>query len=233
MSETFKLYRLQQTDSQIDRIRARLQEIEKTLRNDETLRQAEGKVAQAAQELQDKKKALQRTEQIVSDQRRKIELTEAALYGGKVRNPKELQDLQKESASLKRYLTVLEDNQLEAMLALEEAEAAEKAASVILETSRGDFQQQHFKLSEEQASLLRDLSRLENERLATVSTIPEAEMKLYMLLRQQRRGVAVAKVSGKACSACGSTLNSALLASASTPSQLTRCDTCGRILYAG
>ncbi len=143
MSETFKLYRLQQTDSQMDRIRARLQEIETALSNDEALRQAEGKVAQVAQVLQEKKKTLQRAEQIVSDQRRKIELTETALYGGKVRNPKELQDLQKESASLKRYLVVLEDNLLEAMMALEEAELEEQSASAALAITRSEFEQQN------------------------------------------------------------------------------------------
>ena len=62
---------------------------------------------------------MKQSEAEVEKQRIKIEQTEASLYGGHVHNPKELQDLQKDVASLKRHLETLEERQLEAMLVVE------------------------------------------------------------------------------------------------------------------
>src|SRR5512146_2214181 len=113
---SFKLYRLQQIDSQLDQAHARLKQIEAILSNNEAVRQAQERTEAAAAQLEQERKALRKAEEIVQAQRLKIEQTESTLYGGKVRSPKELQDMQNETVSLKRYLSVLEDRQLEAML---------------------------------------------------------------------------------------------------------------------
>ena len=233
MSLSFKLYRLQQIDSQLDRARARLREIDTALSEDQAIRQAKARLQEAEEELRSKRKLLRQAEDAVQEQRLKIEQTEATLYSGRVRNPKELQDMQNEAAALKRYRIVLEDRQLEAMIAVEEMEAVQKTASSDLETVVSQFAKQHSALTQEQTVLLNDIERIENERKATVSSIPDDPLKLYEQLRQQRRGIAVAKVTDKACSACGSTLNAVLLNAARSPNQISRCDICGRILYGG
>ena len=233
MSSPFKLYRLQQTDSQIDHRTARVAEIEVALKDDEALIQATRTVQIAKQELKDFRKALQRAEDNVSVQRVKIEQSEATLYGGKVKNPKELQDLQNEAAALKRYLGVLEDQQLEAMYAEEEAASQYDNAVHKLGKEQSHYNQIQSDLSNEKVKLENELERLQGERTATTGTIPEDDLILYQQLREQRRGIAVAKVSNKACSACGSLLSATLLHSARSPNQITRCDTCGRILYFG
>jgi predicted nucleic acid-binding Zn-ribbon protein len=56
---------------------------------------------------------------------------------------------------------------------------------------------------------------------------------MYEQLRKLKRGVAVATVADNSCAACGSTLSSAQLHAAKSPNQLTRCESCGRILYGG
>jgi uncharacterized protein len=231
MTEPFKLFRLQQVDNQLDRARFRLKEIEAALSEDENLRMAQGQLQETSEVLQAASKRLHKAEQEVLDQRIKIEQTEATLYGGKVRNPKELQDLQNETAALKRFKVILEDRQLEAMIAVEEAEATFKESTQRLENARIEFDQKHISLTEEQANLLKDVARLETERQAATGSISTEDLNLYNQLRQQRRGVAVAKVSAGACSACGTTLNAALLSSARTATQITRCSSCGRILY--
>jgi hypothetical protein len=233
MSSPFKLYRLQQTDSQIDRRAARVAEIETALKDDETLKQGGRTVQSAEQELKELRKALQRAEDNVSGQRVKIERTEATLYSGKVKNPKELQDLQNEAAALKRYLGVLEDRQLEAMLAEEEAASKFDNAVHELKKEQSRYNQMQSDLSNEKVKLENELVRLQGERTATTGAIPEDDLILYQQLRVQRRGIAVAKVSNKACSACGSLLSATLLHSARSPNQITSCDTCGRILYLG
>lgn len=233
MSRSFSLYRLQRIDSQMDRLEARLAEIEIALGQDTALRKAKAQVDQASAHLEEELKSLRRAEEAVQGQRIKIEQTEATLYGGKVRNPKELQDMQNEAAALKRYLGVLEDRQLEAMISVEAAENDLAAAKSAQEKSRAESAVKNSSLMAEEENLSRELERLSGERSAATPSIEDQDLALYEQLRKQRRGVAVAKVSDNACDACGSTLNSTLLNMARLPSQIARCDVCGRILYGG
>jgi predicted nucleic acid-binding Zn-ribbon protein len=233
MSQTFKLYRLQQIDSHLDRIRARLRQIEAALQEDQAIKESQKNLNQATQHLEAQRKSLRQAEEQVREQRLRIEQTEATLYSGKVHNPKELQDLQNETAALKRYRSTLEDRQLEVMIAVEEAEASQLESKQALERVQDQFQKISGELIQEQASLDAELGHLETDREAAARSIEAADLTLYNQLRQQRRGIAVAKVSDNACSACGSTLNASLLHAARSPSQIVRCDACGRILYGG
>lgn len=233
MSQTFKLYRLQQLDSKLDQIKSRLNEIENILNDHRELRLVENEYNLATDQFNQATKALRLAEENVRAQRLKIEQTEATLYSGKVRNPKELQDLQNESAALKRYLAVLEDRQLEQMIAHEESETERNAAAERFDQEQIRSESLYQDLLKERAGLLDDVKRLEAERDAAISPISQTDRDLYKKLRQQRQGVAVARVTDAYCSACGSTLSSALLHAARSPNQITLCDTCGRILYGG
>lgn len=233
MSQIFKLFRLQQIDSQLDVAHARLSEIDRLLNDNEVLKQAQNAVSDSEIRLQEAQKALRRAEEKVTAQRIKIEQTEAALYGGKVRNPKELQDMQNEAASLKKYLVVLEDRQLEEMLAVEEAESAHQESSSRLLEVEAQSAQQNASLLGEASNLRQEVERAELERQAIADSIPADELRLYEQLRKQRRGVAVSKIRDNSCSACGATLNASLLHAARASGQISRCDSCGRILYSG
>jgi len=233
MSESFKLHRLQQIDSHLDQIRARLRAIETILSDDTSIKIAQTKFEETSKLHEDAKKAVRKAEENVKSNKVKFEQTEAALYGGKVRNPKELQDLQNESEALKRFRGVLDDRLLDAMIALEEVEASLSVASTELEDTRGRITQQNQALVAEKADLTSNLSRLESEREAASRSILPGDLGMYEQLRKLKRGVAVATVADNTCAACGSTLSSAQLHAAKSPNQLTRCESCGRILYGG
>ena len=233
MSQPFKLHRLQQIDSQLDQKRARLAEIDRILQDDSQLKEAQALLDKHDQQFKDAQKALRHAESEVQTQRIKIEHNQAALYGGKIRNPKELQDLQNEAGALKRFLSVLEDRQLEAMILSEEAEAAQSQAAAVLANFRARQIEKNATLLGEQTALERDVARLEDERTATAATIDPDDVKLYESLRISRRGNAVATIQDRACSACGSTLTPATIQATRSSSGLTRCAFCGRILYMG
>lgn len=233
MSRPFKLYRLQQIDSQLDWMLKRLDEIEEALKEDEALQKAKSEAENAEENLSEAQRKLRQAEELVKQQRIKIEQSESMLYSGKVTNPKELEDLQNEAASLKRYLSVLEDRQLEAMLAEEEAESSFTSARQEFEVERQRFERNSEELNAEKAKNHSDIERFKEEREAVANSIQAEDLTLYTLIRNKRRGIAVAKVTERACSACGSTLNSVLLHAARSPNEINVCDTCGRILYAG
>ena len=147
-------------------------------------------------------------------------------------NPKELQDLQMEVASLKRHLETLEERQLEAMVNAERTENELQAANEKLESVRSNLKDQNRDLTQESDTLNKDYERLLSERNAVMSDITEQAIKTYDQLRKQKRGIAVAALNDNSCAACGTTLTASLQQSARSASQLFTCPTCGRILYA-
>ena len=226
------LYRLQQVDSQIDGIQARQQWIQDTLQNDVSLRTATQTFTLADNKHKDALRALKQTEAEVEKQRIKIEQTEASLYGGRVQNPKELQDLQKDVASLKKYLETLEERELEAMVIVETVEHELQTAKLELDRTQANINEQYRDLGTENETLKKDLEWLEHERNAILSDLVSSVVSTYDQIRKQRRGIAVTTISDSACSACGTTLTLSLQQSARSATQLFNCPTCGRILYA-
>jgi len=230
MSTVLGLYRLQRVDSQIDHIQSRLTVIRQALEQDEELRVTIEKAALAENKHREVERALKISEVDVERQRIKIEQAEATMYGGHIHNPKELQELQHEVASLKRYLTTLEERELEAMLAVEEAEIALNSAKNDLQGVQARLNVHHRELANERDSLDKDLERLDAERQAAVSALESQLLSLYEQLRQQRRGIAVTTVSDSSCEACGTTLTPAQQQNARHG--LFQCPSCGRILFA-
>ena len=232
MSAALGLYRLQQVDSQIDQIQSRLKVIQQTIENDAELRAATEQLAASENRYKDAERTLKQSEAEVEKQSIKIEQTEASLYGGRVHNPKELQDLQKDVASLKRHLATLEERQLEAMLVVETKEKDWQNAKSVMERVQSSLGEQNRDLAQESVSLHKDLERLNSERQAVISDIAQQTMATYNQLRQQRRGIAVTILSDGSCAACGTTLTPSQQQNARSTSQLFRCPSCGRILYA-
>jgi len=233
MSQSSNLYRLQQIDSPIDQAHARINEIQTILSSNPAVDQAQESVNTAEQVLQEARKSLRKSEDAVQDQHVKINQTESVLYGGKVRNPKELQDLQNDVASLKRYLSTLEDRQLEAMISIEDSEREHNKSVAILEETLARSVELQAGLIGELTQLKKTVERLEIERQVAVAAVNPADLSLYEQLRQTRRGIAVAKISSQVCGACGALLTPALVQAAYSSSQLIRCSSCGRILYVG
>lgn len=232
MSAALGLYRLQQVDGQIDQIQARQKWIRDTLQNDAGLRAATQTSVAAEAKFKDASRLLKQSEAEVEKQRTKIEQTEASLYGGSVRNPKELQDLQKDIVSLKKYLETLEERELEAMLAAESAEQEFQTAKSELEHTQIKVNEQNHDLKIESENLDRDLERLQTERKAVIGDLANSAVEMYDQLRKQRRGVAVAIITDSACAACGTTLTPAQQQNARSTSQLFNCPSCGRVLFA-
>ncbi len=231
MSASLGLYRLQLVDTRMDQVHTRLEAIQKILENDERVQAASTQLAEKTKTYEQATRTLKRSEDNVKDQKIKIEQCEAKLYGGSIKNPKELQDLQNESVALKRYLATLEDRQLDAMLVEEEARNNMNTASNKLQKVEMLATEQNKSLSAEKKELEKELEKLNDEREAARSPLDSGLLAMYENLRQQRRGLAVTLISDGACSACGTTLTPALLQNARSSTDLHNCSTCGRILY--
>jgi predicted nucleic acid-binding Zn-ribbon protein len=233
MSQISILFRLQQIDSQLDTSFTSLHTIDEKINDISFVEIAQNAVIEAEQKHKDELKKLRECENKSYNTHIKIELSESALYGGKIQNPKELQDLQNEIASLKRLLITLEDKELAAMMSVEETETKLAIANEALQEIQAKKIEQDSSLKGEKSKLQAHIERLEAERTATLPAILKDDLNLYEQLRKLRSGIAVAKISSRACGACGATLTAALIQSTQTTGQLVRCPTCGRILYPG
>jgi len=231
MSASLGLYRLQQVDRQIDHARSQLDNIRRTLENDSELREALKQLETAQDGYHQARHTLKNAEAEVEAQKIKIEQAESSLYGGKVQNPKELQDLQKDIASLKKYLVTLEERELEAMIKAEDAENDLQSAKTKLELVQARLGDEHKKLIADQSTFTIKLEQLAEEREATLAPIESNMLQVYENLRQQKKGVAISEVSDNSCASCGATITASLQQNARSQ-KLANCPSCGRILYA-
>ena len=231
MSRSRPLYQLQQIDSEIDKSLKRIREINQLLADDAVLQKGAQKEEDLRKKFEEQRRKLQAAEDQVEDQEFKIERNKKKLYGGTVTNPKELEDLQMESESLQEYLHVLEDRQLEEMLAYEQAQQAHQAAQETLDDVQQDWEEKTRRWTKEKAALKQRIEQLRAKRQAHIRNIPEEDLSLYERLRQSSGGVAVAVLEKRSCQACGSQVPSGLAQQAGTPSLLAQCSTCGRILH--
>jgi len=233
MSEALSLFRLQKLDTEIDNAESRLIEIEQALSNDERVRRAVKKLEKAQAQAKHVRIELHQIEDKVEAQRIKRKITQSSLFSGKIKNPKELLDLQMESEALKRYIAQLEDEQLETMIANESAVEAEKEAEKQLQEAKAKASEENASLRGEKSKLTDNLARLSREKEAVLQAISPDTLKMYQKLRNRKNGAAVAAVSDGGCSICGQALTPADLQTIRASNRLVFCPSCGRILYEG
>ncbi len=233
MTRVSNLFRLQNLDSQIDQHQSRLAEIEAELSRHPELDQARADEAAARTVLGTAQQTVRQAEEETRRQQQRITDTDKTLYGGGVRNPKELQDLQEEAASLRRYLSVLEERQLQTM---QQSEDGEKTVSDAqhrreeLDRRRAD---EETKLRAEQSALNGTLETLGIQREAALSEISPEDLEKYNSIRRAKHGLAVARMEGGSCAACGVAPSASRVDSARSGQEIVQCGNCGRILYLG
>jgi hypothetical protein len=133
----------------------------------------------------------------------KISRSEKRLYGGVVKNPKELADLQAEVAALRRRRQKLEDDLLAAMIKVEESEAAHAAAHRHVDETQALWSAQQADLTAEREVLQERLAEIEQARTELLPNIEGGDLAAYRTLRRRKSGLAVVQVRDGACGGCG------------------------------
>lgn len=233
MARMTSLYRLQQAEKALHDARERLEEIDRILAEDERVAEAESRFEEAKDAYVTARSQMGEAEQAVASQRAKIKDTEESLYGGSVTNPKELEDLQLESESLKRYLSTLEDRMLEAMVELEEAEQVYEAAKEELEQTRAEVAAEHEDLTQEREQLRSRLDGLEAEVESELASVQKDDVTIYRKIKKRVGGFPIALVKGGTCSVCGMAIPGSKAQRVRGGDEVVRCESCGRILYQG
>jgi|SRR5579859_973103 len=232
MSRAASLLQLQGIDLEMDTKRARLRAIEIALGDDPAVKQAQRELVEAQAALHVARVSVQNLEFDGQTLGQKIAEVDGRMYGGKVTNPKELQDLQHEVTSLQHRREALEEKQFEALLTAESAEVRSTDVQHRLERAETVAAEAHGNLREEREELQTGLARLQTNRDAAAAPIPAADLEIYTRLRLSKKGRAVSQLDEGACTACGVAPSSSRIQDARQGSEIILCGNCGRILCA-
>jgi predicted nucleic acid-binding Zn-ribbon protein len=225
------LYALQEIDSAIEAVKASLAAVEEQLGESEELIAGRQAVDEGRDALEDVSKQQRELEWQVDDLRSRLSDVESKLYGGSVRNPKELASVQEEANILKGQLRRREDELLDLMVRGEERQAALREAEGSLAEVESRWRQGQGELVGEKERLEGELAGLEERRGQQSGSIEARVLALYDTLRERRQGRAVVKVERGMCGGCRISLPMTVLQKARSGLDVVQCVSCERILY--
>jgi predicted nucleic acid-binding Zn-ribbon protein len=229
MSTVVQLLGLQEVDLALNAARGALSEARSLLGNTDELEEAREEAGRRSQELSDAERAFKEREDEANDLAEKIAPLEKKLYQGTILNPKELDDLQRDIESLKRRRSQLDDQAIEAMDALEEAQRLQHETQERLDAMEQDHAAGQTVLRQRIAALEAEISELEGERAEHANDVEPPLLDLYDRIAATRQR-AVAKVEGGACQGCRLSLPSSLIQRARGGNNIVQCSSCERIL---
>ena len=229
MSQVDLLYRLQQTENEVREDKKRLAEVIR-------LQSENVELVKARKSIDAKKSDLSRLRVRQTDLNLELEglsskakRSEDRLYSGLVTNPKELEDLQHEIESLGRRMAILEDELLEAMIAVEEAESNQVAAVETLNRVEAEWKETVMRCKEEQTKLLEHIGEQAAEKNQLTPLILPGTMIAFEDAKRRAGEVAVVALKNGRCRGCLVSVP-ANQRKAADEGQMVICDSCGRIL---
>ena len=231
----FALLDVQAQDAAIAQLTHRrdsLPELARIAELEEKRRELDGARIEADTEVADltrqQKKADAEVEQVKTRRTR----DEDRLNSGAISNPKDLESLQHELVALERRITTLEDEELEVMEQLEEAQA--RLQNITGDLGSLDVDLQHLTAARDAAVIEIDgqLDAARADRQQVIAKVPDDLLALYEKIRANKGGVGAAALRARSCEGCRLEVNSADLRdlAAAPEGEVLRCPECDRIL---
>ncbi|RLV49039.1 hypothetical protein D9V37_10700 [Nocardioides mangrovicus] len=206
-------------------------------------KQQVGEAEQQRQELDDRSRDLRiavddlsaeqkRADRDVEQVRTRRERDQGRIDAGQISDPKALERMTHELESLHRRIATLEDEELEVMARLEDAQLDLRQVTEELAGVDQRLEGLRATRDEKLAVLENDLTAVHSEREAIAGGLPEDLLGLYAKLRESKGGVGAAELRRGECGGCRLSLNAADLRDiAGAPEDdVVRCEECQRIL---
>lgn len=231
MSTAKELYELQEVDLDIEQKNQALEQVKDQLGKDEELAESHATLEAAKKRLTELEHKQKTGEWEISDLAAKIAEIEKKLYGGSLKNPRELMGFEQDLKLLKAQKGEREDALLAVMMDVEDMQQDVKQKSNQFSVMEQEWKGIQEGLSLEKERLETDLAGLEQRRKLMAGQIDSGTLKLYEEIRRARQGRAVAEVVQGRCQGCRISLSIADQQRARMGNELARCSNCGRILY--
>lgn len=223
-------YQLQTAELERADVLRRLREAEGGLGETEQLRRTRANLQSIQAELAGLRTRVRDLELEVRSLTDRITAGEQRLYGGEVRNPKELESLQADLRHLRARRESLEDGILTGLTQIDDCEARLQRAESEAERVQTEWQQHQTRLQATMADLTGQLSRLE-ERIARLrAALPEPLMELYDETCRKKGGRGIAAIRSGLCEGCRVSVPTSIVQNVRRGDDVVRCSSCGRIL---
>ncbi|HEY55510.1 MAG TPA: hypothetical protein G4N91_04465 [Dehalococcoidia bacterium] len=229
MSVARQLYQLQEVDLEIESAERALARVISQIGESAEVAKVRQQLEQEQKRLEELKHQQHSAEWEIDDVVTKLTAAEETLFSGRVKNPKELTNLQREVDVLKTQRDHLEEKALEVIERVEQSEASLSEVSKRLETLTAEWQSQQKQLSEEKERLKSVLAALGSKRQLLAGEIEPQAVEFYQGLKKDK-GTAVARVEQGICRGCRISLPTTELQQA-RGGNLVQCSSCGRILF--
>ncbi len=230
MNQAQALLQLQTVDLAINEHRSQLADVQARIGDRSAPEAAAAALQQAKARLAPWQRQASDLELQIKGLSSRLAEAEQRLYGGSVRNPKELQDLQEETASLKRRRANLEDQLLDVMVEIEASQAACEEAARRLDQTQAEWEASQAEYRRQREVLEHILAGLQEQRAAASQGVEAESLATYRRLLPGKRGYVVAPLIDNLCKACGSTQTSTIVQQVKLGRGLVYCVNCGRIL---
>jgi predicted nucleic acid-binding Zn-ribbon protein len=233
MSVLRELYQLQLVDSEREDKGLRLTEVKASIGESGEVVRAQQAIVETEASLNGMKVQLRDLELAIKGIEAKLAKNQERLYSGRVRNPKELSNLQEEASSLRHRQSDLEEHQLELMIGIEEEEAELAERQARLHQIEATWRADQDSLLAEKEELESRLAELEDERTAKRAHLGVADLAMYDDLRNRLGGTGVVLLRGGICQACGVDVPTGVARAVERGGDVNFCPTCDRLLYGG
>lgn len=230
-----RLLDLQALDSALDRLahkRKTLPEIAEMARLEGLVDALRDDLVRAETEVSDLQRDLTKVESEVEQVRARRARDEERLASGAITQPKQLQDLEHEVATLTRRQSDLEDGELEVM---ERLEAAQAVLDEHTAARSGHLAARAEAEAARDAAFVEidaEVERITAERATMAATFPEDLLALYEKIRAAEGGVGAGAIGRGACGGCRLDLmgNEKAAIRAAPVDEVLRHEECGRIM---
>ncbi len=229
MSQVGQLYKLQQIDTEIRQKKQRLSEVIRLQRETEELLAARQRAQHAAEELRTWETRQNDLNLELGSLNSEAGRSNQRLYSGNVKNTKELEDLQHKVEELGRRRSALEDEILEAMIVIEDAQQENESAGEALSAVQATWEKSQGSLQQEQNELALRLHELMAARDRQLPLIEKPLLAQYEQLKTRKGGVAVAGLEDNRCTGCHLTVSVQKVTRAKR-GEIVICGGCGRML---
>ncbi len=231
MNIGFQLFQLQEIDTDLDNAQQRIIEIDGLMMNDTRIINVQNNLKKAKKQLVADNNEFNTISGDIHNKNIKVSQSEANLYNGSVKNPKELQDLQMEISSLIKTIRKLEDALLEVLIRVDQSEKNLEIHKIDFKNANSNFATQSSLLQGEKNTLLEKIQGLNSKRSTMITQIDQDNQNRYESLRKLKNSLAIAKLQDDACGACGAGLTAGQRQEARSASKLFICPSCGRFIY--
>tara|TARA_Y100000758_G_C15968123_1_gene392138 strand:+ start:170 stop:865 length:696 start_codon:yes stop_codon:yes gene_type:complete len=227
---TYVLVDLQEVDLKIDEMVKRLMITNRAYGNRDGLDKRQKQLELVQSKVHSERTSHRDSELIVDGTRTKIVEVETKLYGGNVRDHRELQDLDKELTFLKRDVEIQELQALELLDVLEKTQELLSKLTKILQKDSVNWTLTQERLAAEKERLTATLGKLKNHRDIVAGDIARPALTLYERLRPPKGGRPVSKIERGMCTTCNVSVPTQLEHKVKQGRQDLTCNNCGRIL---